>query len=492
MTLRSRLLATSLCVAIPLGMAWSLSDAYSRQRNRLEQLRLAVDLDMAEGLLERCEADPPREGRPGRGGGAAAGADPARADRPRERRPRRRQPPPNLYEYFAYDHEGRPSAADAPPLPADEADGQSPWRLIAEGPAIVVPGAMTGPCATILARIPIRPGERRSQAETLLLVLVSVAVAVGLSAAPLIRRLRRLEAAVRASAASRYSFTVPVEGRDEIAAVARAFNEARGAIAQQMAEARSSADDLRRHIANTTHDVGTPLTSLHGTLADLERTFAAHPAAIERVHEAMRDAHYMASLLRNLSTVVALDTRPEAAVSMPVDLSAVVERVVARHAAMARAHGVALHHATPGHSVVVTGDPILAEQLLSNLVDNAIRYNHHGGHVAVLLDVDRGGALDLSVTDDGPGVPDAELSKLTTRWYRGTDARTRRPEGSGIGLAVAAEAAARLSLSLQFSRPSTGGLQVRVRPLPPRGTHGSESDRAGRPSASRLDGGHTA
>jgi len=482
MTLRVRLLVTSLSVAVPLVIAWSLLDARSRQTNRLEQLRSAVERDLDTGLLARCEADPPRVGRPGRGGRAdtsggrdraersvisADGDAPVPGDRAQDRRVRRRLESPIAYEYFAYDAAGRPGAADAPPLPTDEASRSSLWTLLVEGPSLVVTTGSSGPCASLLARIPVRPGERRSQAQTLLLVLVSVVLAVALGGAPLVGRLRRLERAVRASAASRYATDVPVDGRDEVAAVAVAFNDARITIQQHMADARASADDLRRHVSNTTHDIGTPLSSLQGTLADLERTLAVQPEAMARVHEAMRDAHYMGSLLRNLSAVVTLDARSGAEASAPIDLAVLVERVATRHAAVARAHGVMLNHATPGHAVMVTGDPTLAEQLVSNLVDNAVRYNRPGGRVAIVLDLDRGGAFELSVTDDGPGVRDEELAHLTTRWYRGENARTRRPEGSGIGLAIAAEAAARLSMRLEFSRPPDGGLQVVVRPALP-------------------------
>lgn len=371
------------------------------------------------------------------------------------------------YEYFAYDEEGRASADDAPPLPRSDRALDTWWVLLTDGPSLVVSAAPSGPCTTLLARIPIRSGERRAQAQTLMVVLVSVGLAVLLSGIPLVSRLRRLEARVRASADSQYAEAVPIEGRDEIAAVAAAFNEARDAVRAQMAEARTRAEDLRRHVANTAHDVGTPLTTLQGTLAELERAGPGTPATVALIHDAMREAHYMASLLRNLSTVVALDARGEASVVTPIDLSVVVDRVVARHAAMARAHEVSLNHATPGHSVVVEGDPTLAEQLLSNLVDNAIRYNRPGGKVAVVLDIDRGGAFDLSVTDDGPGVPEEELTQLTRRWYRGDQARTRRPEGTGLGLAIAAEAAARLSMRLEFVRPGHGGFEAWLRPAVP-------------------------
>jgi signal transduction histidine kinase len=173
----------------------------------------------------------------------------------------------------------------------------------------------------------------------------------------------------------------------------------------------------------------------------------------------------MASLLRNLATATTLDESSAPIVFSPVDLSALVERVVARHRPISRASGVELNLAVPDPPLVAPSDHTLLEQALSNLVDNAIRYNHAGGHVAVLLDR-AGDGFVLSVTDDGPGVTDEELAHLTTRWFRGSEARTRRPDGHGLGLAITAEAVKRLGLSLSFSRPGETGLRAEIRRAP--------------------------
>ena len=106
-------------------------------------------------------------------------------------------------------------------------------------------------------------------------------------------------------------------------------------------------------------------------------------------------------------------------------------------------------------------DPTLLDQALSNLVDNAVRYNREGGHVAVVLDHASGGFM-LSVIDDGPGVSDEELAQLTKRWFRGSEARTRRPDGKGLGLAIVSESVGRLRLGLHFSRPDSGGLRADI------------------------------
>ncbi|MCU0658226.1 MAG: sensor histidine kinase [Polyangiaceae bacterium] len=114
--------------------------------------------------------------------------------------------------------------------------------------------------------------------------------------------------------------------------------------------------------------------------------------------------------------------------------------------------------ATP---LTVLGDVTLLEQALSNLVQNAIKHNRPGGHVAVLLERDVG-QFFLDVIDDGPGIPEDELRRLLRAGERGEQARTRDPEGRGLGLAIAARVASAHSMQLLFSPSEFGGLRVRL------------------------------
>jgi two-component system, OmpR family, sensor histidine kinase BaeS len=467
MTLRARLFLTSLVVAVPLAVGWFLYDSHLRLGTKEQELRQSVEFDVANGLQERCDADPPRPGRPGRGGvaqprPAPPGSDPPPTrpgggpgpDRDRGGGPRRPgRGGSGAYEFFAYDAIGRPSAADAPPLPADRerSSATTYWSATGRGVAVVVPLGGEGPCAFLLARIPPRQGELRDQVQALALVVISLLAAAWVAAAPLIAKLGRLAEGVRRSAASHYAEPVAIEGHDEVAALAGAFNEAGQTVRAHLMEVQTREETLRGFVANTTHDVAIPLTVLQGHLAELDRELTT-PQFREQVRGAVQEAHYMASLLRNLATAATLDEANTRASIAPVDLSALVERVVARHQPVARMSGVELNAAVPDPPLVITSDHTLLEQTLSNLVDNAIRYNRAGGHVAVLLDHAAGGFV-LSVTDDGPGVSDEELAQMTSRWFRGPEARTRRPDGHGLGLAIAAEAAARLGLSLTFTRP---------------------------------------
>ncbi len=419
-----------------------------RLATKEQELRRSVEFDIAGGLRERCEANPPQMGRPGRGGvppvggrdSGGGGRGAGRGGPGRAGGAGRGGGAPvgtGAYQDFAYTVDGQPTAADAPPLPTDRegTEASTYWTGGGFGRALVVPLASEGPCAFVLARIPPRPGEFRDQLQALALVVFSVLAAAWFAAGPVIPKLRRLADGVRQSAASRTPNRWRLKGRARWPRSRWPSTRPAGQARAHLMEVEAREEALRGFVANTTHDIAIPLTVLQGHLADLDRELAAEPEHRERVRAAMREAHFMASLLRNLGAAITLEESHAAVVCSPVDLSALVERVVARHRPIARAVGVELNMAVPDPPLAASSDLTLLEQALGNLVDNAIRYNHAGGHVAVLLDR-AGDGFVLSVTDDGPGVKDDELAQLTTRWFRGSDARTRRPDGKGLGLAI--------------------------------------------------------
>jgi signal transduction histidine kinase len=307
-----------------------------------------------------------------------------------------------------------------------------------------------GDCVYLLARIRPRPGEVRDQWIGLGSIVTVVVFAVLLAAGPTVTRIRRLSTAVAKSAVTYYDTPVPDHGRDEVADLGRAFNAAGASIRSYITEVESREQALRSFVANTAHDLATPLTVLQTHLAALEGTNT--PEQRDHVASAIREAHYLGSLLRNLSAASRLDG------GLPLDLraldlSALTERVVARYRPLARSAGVELNLAVPDTPLMVTADVTLAEQALGNLIDNAIRYNQSGGHVAVVLD-----RHSLTVADDGIGVAEQDLASLATRRFRGESARSRRPEGQGLGLSITAEAVDAFGWQLTFARHTPKGL----------------------------------
>lgn len=456
MTLRTRLFMTSGLVAVPLVVGSFLLDERLRLGAMEDTLRSAVDNDLAFGLKDRCESGigpPPAPGRgpffpggPGGPGGRPGG------------------PGPRAYVLFTYTPGGASLSDGAPALPAEPVS--TFWTGVGRGVQLRFEIGGNGHCALGLARMMPRPGQLRDQLVAVALVVLSVLGGVWLAAGSVISRMRRLADDVRQSAASTYDRPVRTDDDDEVASLARAFNDASATVRAHVHEIQAREETLRQFVANTTHDVAIPMSVLQGHLSNLESALAGHAdadaAAREHLRHAIGETHYMASLLRNLAVATKLGDSSAPLALGPVSLSELVERVVVRHRPISRASNVELDYAVPGAPLVLHTDATLFEQVLSNLVDNAIRYNVAGGHVAVVLDSAAANGFVLSVTDDGVGVSAEDLAHLTTRWFRGSEARTRRPDGKGLGLAIASQACERLGLTLTFNRPAAGGLSATI------------------------------
>jgi len=324
-----------------------------------------------------------------------------------------------------------------------------------------------GPCSVVVVERPVDgAGARASVLRTAGLAASVVAIS-GLAAlialAPVVRRIRRLEVAVRGQASSGYEADVPIEGKDEVADLARAFNEASKQIRLRLEELSSRDRALTEFLQSTTHDVMVPLTVLQGHLSELRARLGDDEPA---VRAAMEEAHYLASLVKNLSAAARLDAGEPMIKRHALDLGELVERVIARHAPIAKARGIALNHAVPERKVTVTADSTLLEQMVGNLVHNAIRYNDAGGHVAVILEP----GFTIVVKDDGPGMPEEELARVGERQFRGGEARQRRPTGLGLGLHIVRDVAERHGYELTFESPEEGGLEVTIRGVERRAT----------------------
>ena len=116
----------------------------------------------------------------------------------------------------------------------------------------------------------------------------------------------------------------------------------------------------------------------------------------------------------------------------------------------------------PEHRIEFPGDLTLLEQALGNVVQNAVRYNRAGGHVAVILDGDDD-AWVLQIVDDGPGIAEGDRARVVEPSFRGSEARTRHPHGMGLGLHIASDVAKRHGLRLAFSDTKDGGLTAELR-----------------------------
>jgi two-component system phosphate regulon sensor histidine kinase PhoR len=191
----------------------------------------------------------------------------------------------------------------------------------------------------------------------------------------------------------------------------------------------------RDFVANVSHELKTPLTSILGyaeTLLDGGLDDAEHRRAFVATIE--EQATRLKAIVDDLLVLSELE-RPDAAlVRAPVDLArsarAVTEALVPR----AKKDGLALACDAPAEEIVVLGERVRLEQLLFNLLDNALKYTEEGG-VTVRLWCADDEAL-LVVEDTGPGIPEAALKRIFERFYRVDAARSREIPGTGLGLSI--------------------------------------------------------
>ncbi len=482
MRLRARLVIATVGVTVPMVVLLMWLDGRARHR--------AAAYALSEGTLRRlqnpderarCEAAPATWGRPRRpfaAAGSTAGDGPGPDGTVRDRRPGGHRPPmpfpigaPPVN--YAYDEQLISVNPAAPRLAmADDV------RTLEVGAVHVVPRAWygddvdvvvrtpwgSGPCAFVLTHGTTTPGfigALLPASPIWLLPLAAVLIAILIAVGPVVARIRRLTVAVNRSAAHGFADAIPAEGTDEVAELARAFDAAGREVRAQLATKDQREQTLRDFLANTTHDVMIPLTVLQSHLATLREAHAAGAAPDPLVlTAAMAEAHYIGALLHNLAVAAKLDAGEPGMLKSPVDLNALVARVVSRHAPIARQRAIALEHAVPEHPLTAQADVTMLEQAVSNVVYNAIRHNRTGGHVALILEPQADERFRVRVIDDGPGIPPQQLERVAQRGQRGDAARSRAPDGQGLGLDIAHRVARLHGHQLTFAASEFGGLQV--------------------------------
>ena len=194
-------------------------------------------------------------------------------------------------------------------------------------------------------------------------------------------------------------------------------------------------------IANASHELRTPLASLTGFIETLLGPARNDEANRERFLNIMLEqAGRMARLIDDLLSLSRIELKAHVRPEAEVDLAEVVRHVLDVMAPLARENGVDLAGAIEdGTAFRVRGDRDELIQVVANLVENAIKYGRRDGHVEVSLvrepEADGGGCV-LSVRDDGPGIDPEHLPRLTERFYRVDEDRSRRQKGTGLGLAI--------------------------------------------------------
>lgn len=214
-----------------------------------------------------------------------------------------------------------------------------------------------------------------------------------------------------------------------------------------------------RFIADAAHQLRTPLTglALHAELAAHATQPEERDASLAYVQElAARVARTSSQLLSLTHADAPLDTDQ----SQSLDLARLIPDIVGQHVQQALRSGVELGYDDSPYPILISGNPHSLQELVDNLVDNAILYAARGGTVNVGLRSTPGSDACLSIDDSGPGVPAPVLSRLGERFFRAPEAA---PGGTGLGLAIVQRIAAQHGAHIVYAASALGGLRVEVR-----------------------------
>ncbi len=204
------------------------------------------------------------------------------------------------------------------------------------------------------------------------------------------------------------------------------------------------AGQIRRDfVANVSHELRTPLTALLGFVETLRGPARDDPAARDRfLGIAAREAQRMARLVDDLLSLSRVEAEERRRPTETVDLRALAASVAATLESLASQSGTELRLSLPEGPVMVPGDASQLRQVLTNLVENAVKYGGRGGPVEITLEEPRDQpalrrrGLSLSVADKGPGIAVHHIPRLTERFYRVDTHRSREIGGTGLGLAI--------------------------------------------------------
>jgi signal transduction histidine kinase len=282
-----------------------------------------------------------------------------------------------------------------------------------------------------------------------------------------VRPLRVVRDAARRIGLRDLAYRVPVTSDDEVGDLARQFND--------MAAALERDEELRkRMMADIAHELRTPLAVIRGQVEALQDgVFELTPGSITPIHDQVLLLGRLVDDLRDLALAEAGRLPLEVD---QVDTGELISRVVASFQSQVHAKQVRLGIEVAAALPVVCADAQRLEQVLANLLSNALRHTPEGGSIEVKA-WSEGQDVLFAVTDSGPGIASEDLPFVFDRFYRGDRSRSRTDGGAGLGLAITRQIVEAHGGQISVLSPPRQGASFTVR-LPAGGRDAPEQDRA--------------
>ncbi len=282
-----------------------------------------------------------------------------------------------------------------------------------------------GPAAHSIAQV---------KAEMIAAALIALALTTGVGAyfAHMVADdISRLQDAARKVADGNFETQIPIASAGQLGELARTFNE----MQRRLAELDSA---RKQFIANASHELRTPIFSLGGFVELLEEEDPSPEERAEFVHTMRQQIERLTKLTADLLDLSQLDAGALVMQARSVDLGSLAREVARELGARADRRGSALELRTPDYPAIARADPDRVRQIIRILLDNALTHTPEGTKVTVTTYSENRRA-ELTVSDEGPGIPQRVQGRVFERFYTADSAG-----GSGLGLAIARELAQRM------------------------------------------------
>ncbi|MCK4725236.1 MAG: HAMP domain-containing protein, partial [Anaerolineales bacterium] len=245
---------------------------------------------------------------------------------------------------------------------------------------------------------------------------------------------------------------VAIQGNDELAVLGRTFN--------QMASSLENSEQSRRAMtADIAHELRTPLAVQRAQIEAIQD--GIYPTTDENLAALLEQNVLLTRLVADLRTLALADSGQLQLERIPTDLGKLTSKVTDRFKPQAAEMGVEIKFKSQGSCKEINVDSGRVEQIIGNLISNALRYTPENSWVKINLDCSYELAV-LTVRDNGAGIPEDAQEQIFERFYRADHSRSRTEGGTGLGLAIARQLAEIQGGELTASNHPEGGAEFRL------------------------------
>jgi two-component system sensor histidine kinase VicK len=305
--------------------------------------------------------------------------------------------------------------------------------------------------------------------ELVKLIVQAVAVGLVISAAlsyilskTLLQPIIGMTKAAEAIAGGDFSRELDVESEDEIGQLADTFNNMAHQLKENLEKIKKS-DALRREfVANVSHELRTPLTSIHSyaeTLTDYRDI--SKEEEMDFLHVILNESDRMAKIVQDLLELSRFDAGSSKLSIEKFSLAQSARDVYDAVALEAKKHGQTMRIETAENLPMISGDRARIEQVLLNILSNAIKYTPDGGEISIVSGKTEN-QVWVRIQDNGIGIPEEDLPRIFDRFYRVDKARSRESGGTGLGLSIAREIISRHGGEIRIKSTPGAGTAVTV------------------------------